>query len=515
MRKNRVYTILERKRNKRTLLVTIILITVLVVGGIAGIIAFNANLGTYVSGIKNKFSSIGQSVDNNAELDKAVDVETDNLPEEATETEVNGTNLTLDVLSQELVEEEPVDLAVGAKIWACKELPCFSDETLGTQIGTILPNNMYQVVEVVQIAEKPFFRIETTFGNGYVNAGYCFIDLKDYLGDDTNFSLVNAVDSPIKVCGFPINNITGEKIPGLSNTEDLNGENKILLLYPTAIKLKEAMDLARQKGYYLRVYETVRPDSTVQMLHDIMSEQFDNRIAQKTYNGIDIKDYFDEYKTELENAGIKVSLTNTTNSELQSKWARSWYNSALENQGSAAAESIQSKLSSGNYEIIVKNLPNGGYVDGKGYIHTADGTEVLDAKGYWTWADFDVIELPIYKDYEGNTVRANSYGIVFRDLMEGDKSACLENYFERTGSDYSRGLTVDVSLINTETDNELIMQSDIYDMSLMSNPTLNNDESKALADIMQEAGFETDGYVWWHFTDVENKKKYAGIPVIE
>jgi len=513
MKKRRVYTIRQKKNKKKIRLAVCICILLALI--IAAGLAVSSTL---------DMSSIATCVDNvkkNAkELPKKFSIAS-NTPVQETNVELadgeentaESMNLTLDVMSQEL-EKTIDDPSKGSHISSCKVLPVYSDETLLTKIGSILPEQIYEVIDLIDIVDKPFFQIETSFGKGYVDAGYCLINLEDYLDKNRQINLVNAVSSPIKVFGFPINGITGEEIVDLES-EALGEGNRIQLLYPTAKKLQKAMDLASDKGYILGIYETIRTDSVVKQLYQTMSSQIDKPIANKTYTGIDISNYFEEHSEDMQRAGMTVSMDRLSDSELQAKWARSWYNSALENQGSSAAETLKSKFDTGNYEIIVKNLPDGGHIDGKGYIHTADGKEVLDAKGYWTWADFDMVELPKYKDAEGNVVKSNSYNITFADLMLKDGEVSLENYFENGASDYSRGNAVDVTLLNTETDKEVPMQSDIFDMSLMSNPSLNNEEAGVLADIMKEAGFEADSYVWWHFTDQEIKKEYSGIPVIE
>ena len=95
------------------------------------------------------------------------------------------------------------------------------------------------------------------------------------------------------------------------------------------------------------------------------------------------------------------------------------------------------------------------------------------------------------------TVRRKTYG----ELMIGNTSFSMGSFLNAGISRHNLGVAMDLTLEYLETGDELLMQTDIHDLSWYSAQNQNNENAKMLKDIMTSAGY---GYItseWWHYQD--------------
>ena len=100
------------------------------------------------------------------------------------------------------------------------------------------------------------------------------------------------------------------------------------------------------------------------------------------------------------------------------------------------------------------------------------------------------------------------------ELMNGNNNYTMGSFFSSGVSMHNLGVALDLTLEYLDTGYEMVMQTDIHDMSHYSARAQNNTEAKRLSNIMMSSGF-TDLYSeWWHFQDEEIRKKLS-LPSIE
>lgn len=92
-----------------------------------------------------------------------------------------------------------------------------------------------------------------------------------------------------------------------------------------------------------------------------------------------------------------------------------------------------------------------------------------------------------------------SYG----DLMTNFGRYDIKSILDETRSSHNRGVSLDLTLVEIATGQELQMQTSVHDLSWYAQDSRNNANAKKLVTIMKAAGFETASSEWWHFYDAQ------------
>ena len=96
------------------------------------------------------------------------------------------------------------------------------------------------------------------------------------------------------------------------------------------------------------------------------------------------------------------------------------------------------------------------------------------------------------------------------ELMSGGNNSFTMSSFVSAGiSKHNLGVALDLTLEDLDTGYELVMQTDIHDLSQYSARAQNNTEARKLSDIMMSAGFKDLFSEWWHFQDDEIRSKLS------
>ena len=128
------------------------------------------------------------------------------------------------------------------------------------------------------------------------------------------------------------------------------------------------------------------------------------------------------------------------------------------------------------------------------------------------WGDDLGINLYVQEtdEYGMQTVRRKTYW----ELMNGNNNYSMGSFFNAGVSRHNLGLTLDLTLEYLETGDELIMQTDIHDLSWYSELRQNNENAKLLYSIMTAAGFTGISSEWWHFQD-DKAYSQLSLPCVE
>ncbi len=110
-----------------------------------------------------------------------------------------------------------------------------------------------------------------------------------------------------------------------------------------------------------------------------------------------------------------------------------------------------------------------------------------------------VIDSPIDEDAAS--------GATLREIMTDNGRYRLSSFLAASVSAHNRGIALDLTLVRTDTGEELRMQTDIHDLSAYSVISRNNDNAYLLADYMKGAGYNDLFSEWWHFQDDETKEE--------
>lgn len=95
------------------------------------------------------------------------------------------------------------------------------------------------------------------------------------------------------------------------------------------------------------------------------------------------------------------------------------------------------------------------------------------------------------------------------ELMNGNNNFTMSSFVSAGTSKHNLGVALDLTLENLDTGYELMMQTDIHDLSQYSARAQNNKTAKKLSEIMMSAGFNDLFSEWWHFQDDEIRNKLS------
>lgn len=89
------------------------------------------------------------------------------------------------------------------------------------------------------------------------------------------------------------------------------------------------------------------------------------------------------------------------------------------------------------------------------------------------------------------------------ELMNGNNSFRMTDFVSAGVSKHNIGVAMDLTLEDLGSGQELMMQTDIHDLSQFSARAQNSNEAKELSKIMMSSGFGDLYSEWWHFQDNE------------
>ena len=95
------------------------------------------------------------------------------------------------------------------------------------------------------------------------------------------------------------------------------------------------------------------------------------------------------------------------------------------------------------------------------------------------------------------TVRRKTYW----ELMNGNNNFSMGSFLNAGISRHNLGVAMDLTLEYLDTRDELLMQTDIHDLSWYSARNQNNENAKQLSNIMTSAGYGYISSEWWHYQD--------------
>ena len=161
-------------------------------------------------------------------------------------------------------------------------------------------------------------------------------------------------------------------------------------------------------------------------------------------------------------------------------------------------------------EVAVENARENGY---RLKIYEAFRPHNASVSMYQTASSLQYATLPD-TNYWGEAPGVNIYiqerdenGIVierrktYYELMIGNTSFTMGSFLSAGTSRHNLGVALDLTMESIDTGYELVMQTDMHDLSQYSALSQNNNYAKKLSEIMIAAGFRGISSEWWHFQD--------------
>lgn len=139
----------------------------------------------------------------------------------------------------------------GATIWPVTDIKM--NNAAGKEIEIIKAGTPLKVLTYA----NGIFKIYDGEKTGFVDSNVCMINLPDIMQEEMQYDITNSYYSIYKIHGERIEGVTGEVLyPYVEIDID---EYLVPLLFPVAVHLYEAQEIAMQKGYTLKVYDAYRP----------------------------------------------------------------------------------------------------------------------------------------------------------------------------------------------------------------------------------------------------------------
>lgn len=183
--------------------------------------------------------------------------------------------------SEFAAQSEPVTLEtkespIFCTIWPMQDMDAYKDATGEEVVGAVTGSKAYCVLE----EREGRFAVRIGDGIGYIDSNYCLINLPEYIGELCLYDVTNSYASLYMVHEFEIPGVTDTVIRGYQNIELYDKTCLVPLLYPTARKLVKAGEAARDQGYRIKIYDSLRPQEatldiynrTEKILDDILPE---------------------------------------------------------------------------------------------------------------------------------------------------------------------------------------------------------------------------------------------------
>lgn len=417
--------------------------------------------------------------------------------------------------------------ALYCTIWPVIALDLFEDAQSDTAVDIVPAGTALCVLG----EENDRFSVRYQGIYGYVDARYCMINLPEYLGDLCEYNITNSYNSIFRVHEYDIPEITGTVIQGYEAVCLEDDDLLVPYLYPCADRLRQAAQQVLEDGYCLRIYDAFRPNEATRYLYDTVQELLDTSVPteDEEEDGVDkavageetesvvLTRYEQALRAKQEKAEReKKKQEETANPELMDGGTDGA--AGLENGIDGAAQGpeegleagLEEKLPEGQEEAWIAALAVGlAQAKAAGLIpETQDAqTEGISLEDFLMSLTPEQLEIFAAGGYvEGmENIILEEMGPTYQDVMTNGTFK-LSAFLAAVTSAHNRGIALDLTLVDRETDEALPMQSEMHDLSWNSILSLNNENADLLSDYMLGAGFRGLTSEWWHFQDDETRE---------
>lgn len=420
--------------------------------------------------------------------------------------------------------------ALYCTIWPVIALDLFED----AQSDTVLDSVPAGTALCVLGEENDRFSVRYQGTYGYVDAGYCMINLPEYLGDLCEYDITNSYDSIFRVHEYDIPEITGTVIQGYEAVCLENDDLLVPYLYPCADRLRRAAQEVLEDGYCLRIYDAFRPNEATRYLYDTVQELLNTPVptedeeadgavgaaaGEETENAA-----LSRYERAAKAKREKAEREKRKQEELTDSGSSGGSPGSADGtgDGSGAAQGLTEGYEEGLEAGIEGTLPEGqeeawiaalaaGLAQAKaaGLIpETQDAqTEGISLEDFLMSLTPEQLEIFAAGGYvEGmENIILEETGPTYQDVMTNGTFK-LSAFLAAVTSAHNRGIALDLTLVDRDTDEALPMQSEMHDLSWNSILSLNNENADLLSDYMLGVGFRGLTSEWWHFQDDETRE---------
>lgn len=172
---------------------------------------------------------------------------------------------------------------VYSTIWPIKDLTVYTDSNQTEEMGTATKGKALCILSL----ENGMFQVRTPKGFGYIDSNYCMINLPEFLGELLKYDIANSYASLFAIHDIEIPEVTGQVVVGYERVQLSENEFLVPYLYPSALKLEKAGLAAQEDGYYLKIYDSFRPQAATQELYDFMVEMCPDPVPQTPVENAD------------------------------------------------------------------------------------------------------------------------------------------------------------------------------------------------------------------------------------
>lgn len=165
---------------------------------------------------------------------------------------------------------------VYSTIWPIKDLTVYKDSNKTAELGTANKGKTFCILEL----KNGMFKIRTPKGYGYIDSNYCMINLSEFLGELLKYDIANSYESMFALHDVEIPEVTGQVVTGYERVKISENEYLVPYIYPAALKLEKAGLAAQEEGYFLKIYDSFRPQKATQELYDIMVDMCPDPVPQ-------------------------------------------------------------------------------------------------------------------------------------------------------------------------------------------------------------------------------------------
>ncbi len=466
--------------------------------------------------------------------------ETDRLP--------SGTEMRFRVIgynSEEQKEAEafaagPSEIAFWTEIsplyctvWPVVPVELFSDAQEGETLDTVAAGEALCVLG----EQDDHFAVRYRGQDGFVQAGYCMINLPEYLGDLCEYNITNSYDSIFRVHEYDIPEITGTVIEGYESVCLENDDLLVPFLYPCAKRLELAAKNVWEDGYCLRIYDAFRPNEATRYLYDTVEALLDTPVPKEEEN----ENGEEPEEGEFFAAEGQEELSRYEKATRAKREREQQRQTPEDRPDTGTAPGKEAGVTDGPEEGLeagtVEGLPEGtqeawiaafeaglaqgrtlGLIPQEGQEGTQEepesgqeepqeqkeGVKLLDFLMSLTPEQLESFAMGNYIPGMENIVLGEE-GPTYLDIMT-DGRFKLSAFLAAVTSAHNRGIALDLTLVDRGTGGELPMQSSMHDLSWNSILSLNNDNAKLLSEYMLAVGFRGLTSEWWHFQDDETRE---------
>lgn len=416
---------------------------------------------------------------------------------------------------KEILAAEPAEVTfrtelspVYCTIWPLKALDMTEDAAGENIMGQVPAGKALCVLE----EQEGRFLVRYEDEYGYIDSRYCMINLAEYLGNLCKYNITNSYSSVFRVHGYDIPEITGTVIKGYENIHTEDGNTLVPYLYPCAQKLHEAALQAEKDGYYLCIYDAFRPNEATRYLYDSVEAVLDDEVpeeGEETEETEETEGTEETEETEEREETEDVSGNNVLTDEQTEKIELALemlYPGTVQIIKGFSWEALaafyilpQEYLTEGLY--VAPELSDGDYSDVISALTPEDVAMLrsLPAGDIPVLKEFTWEELEALKTYMENVM-------TYRQVMT-DNRFRLGSFLAQAVSTHNRGIALDLTLNDADTDEDLEMQSDMHDLSWYSILAQNNENADLLAFYMKGVGYNDLSSEWWHFQDDETRNE--------